>query len=64
MTRVRIVAAIAANVVYPGNSHRVRTSSSSATLIKSAELSFVCTAAAIACSAIVRTFADSYFTLR
>ncbi len=58
-TSARIAAAITSKVVYPGSSHRARTSSSSATLIRSAGSSLACTALRIASSAIFRTPAPS-----
>ena len=59
---VRIAATILSSVVNPGSSHRARTNSSNATLIRSAGLSFVVTALRIASSATARAWPDLYTT--
>ena len=58
----RIAATSRSSVENPGSSRRARTSSSNATLIRSAGLSFVVTALRIASSAITRALPASYFT--
>ena len=55
----RIAVAIASSVVYPGSSHRARTSSSSAMLTRSAGLSLAWTALRMACSVTCRTLTAS-----
>ena len=55
----RIAVAIASSVVYPGSSHRARTSSSSAMLIRSAGLSLAWTAWRMACLVTCRTLTAS-----